>query len=90
MIGASFRYNSMMRNIDNAFYQFESLGVVNGVRRSRNPKGDYVIDMRIGYEVHKGHRVNFIVNNLLNRVYALRPLAPEAPRYFALQYQVQF
>lgn len=90
MIGVSFRYNSMMRNIDNAFYKFESLGVVNGVGRSRNPKGDYVFDMRIGYEVHKGHRVNFIVNNLLNRVYALRPLAPEAPRYFALQYQVQF
>lgn len=90
MIGASLRYNSMMRNIDNAFYQFESLKVVNGVGRSRNPKGDFVIDFRIGYEVHKGHRVNFIVNNLLNRVYALRPLSPEAPRYFALQYNVQF
>lgn len=90
LIGASFRYNSMMRNIDNAFYDFEALGVLKGVDASRNKKGDYVIDFRVGYEVHKGHKVNFIVNNVLNRVYALRPLAPEAPRYFCLQYQVQF
>lgn len=89
LIGASFRYNSMMRNVDNAFYTFKSFGIT-GIDESRHKKGDYVIDARIGYEVHTGHKVNFIVNNLLNRVYALRPLAPEAPRYFCLQYQVQF
>ena len=90
MVGASFRYNSMMRNIDNAFYTLEGLGILKGVDESRHKKGDYVIDARIGYEVHPGHKVNFIANNILNRVYALRPLAPEAPRYFCLQYQVQF
>lgn len=90
MVGVSFRYNSVMRNIDNAFLMFEALGVVQGVSKSRNPKGDYVFDARIGYEVHTGHRVNFIVNNILNRRYSIRPLAIEAPRYFCLQYQVQF
>lgn len=89
-VGLSFRYNSMMKNIDNAFYFLEAAKQVSGVDASRNPKGDWVMDARIGYEVHKGHKVNFIANNIFNRVYAIRPLAPEAPRYFALQYQVQF
>lgn len=90
MVGVSFRYNSMMRNIDNAFYLFESIGVLKGVNESRHKNGDYVFDARIGYEIHKGHKVNFIVNNIFNRIYSLRPLSPEAPRYFCLQYQVQF
>lgn len=90
MIGVSFRYNTMMRNIDAAFITLENLNYINGVSRSRNPNGDYVFDARIGYEVHNGHKVNFIVNNIANRQYSLRPLAPEAPRYFCLQYQVQF
>lgn len=90
MIGVSCRYNSMMRNIDAAFLTLEGAGFINGVSRSRNPNGDYVFDARIGYEVHTGHKVNFIVNNIANRQYSLRPLAPEAPRYFCLQYQVQF
>ena len=89
MVGVSCRYNSMMKNVDNAFYLFKAFGI-NGIDESRHKNGDYVLDARIGYEVHKGHRVNFIVNNVLNRVYALRPLAPEAPRYFCLQYAVQF
>jgi len=89
MVGVSCRYNSMMKNVDNAFYLFKAFGIT-GIDESRTKGGDYVFDARIGYEVHPGHKVNFIVNNVANRVYALRPLAPEAPRYFCLQYSVQF
>jgi len=90
--GVSARYNSFMRNVDNIFLVFDDLNVLNGVHESRqwHRKGDYVIDLRAAYQVHQGHRVSLIVNNILNRAYSLRPLSVEAPRQFIVQYQVQF
>jgi iron complex outermembrane receptor protein len=91
--GYSFRYNSHMQNIDVAFEELESQfpTLFNpGIQEWRNThtKGDYVMDARIGYQF-KNSNLSFVVNNFLNRLYSIRPLAIEDPRNFAIQYSIQ-
>lgn len=91
MIGASVRYNSFMKNVDKIFIALDPI-LNYGLNdfRNKNNKGDYVIDARIGLDVAKHSRFSFIVNNVLNRVYTLRPLDIAQPRTFAIQYQLKF
>lgn len=92
MAGLSVRYNSYMRNIDNVFLLFEDLGVISGLRSSRNEsrKGYTILDARLGYTVAKRHRISLICNNLTNQMYFLRPMTMERPRQWLLQYQITF
>jgi outer membrane receptor protein involved in Fe transport len=92
-LGNSWRYNSHMQNIDVAFEQLESQfpnlfnpGIIPW--RETHTKGDYVCDLRLGYEWKK-QRVSLVVNNVLNRVYSMRPLAIEEPRSLFVQYSIQ-
>jgi outer membrane receptor protein involved in Fe transport len=81
-----------MQNIDNAFLELEEFqeatGFNPGIRqwRADHTTGDYVIDLRVGYEIKGRHRLAIVINNLLNREYAIRPLAIEEPRLSMLQY----
>jgi iron complex outermembrane receptor protein len=89
--GISARYNSRMQNIDNAFTDLEAITIANfqpGLIqwRAEHTSGDYVFDLRIGYEIKGKHRLAVIMNNVLNREYAIRPLAIEEPRMTMLQY----
>jgi iron complex outermembrane receptor protein len=89
--GISTRYNSHMQNIDRAFTDLEQLEFANfqpGLTewRAEHTTGDYVVDLRVGYEIHGKHRLAVIMNNALNREYAIRPLAIEEPRMTMLQY----
>ncbi|MDP5075485.1 MAG: TonB-dependent receptor, partial [Flavobacteriales bacterium] len=89
--GISFRANSHMQNIDKAFSQLENYFPTEfnpGINswRANKTKGDYVFDARVGYTFSEKHRIAFIVNNILNREYAIRPLAIEEPRVTMLQY----
>jgi outer membrane cobalamin receptor len=91
-VGTSFRYNSHMQNIDVAFEELESQfpSLFNpGIQQWRNShlKGDFVIDARIGYQF-KNSSLSLVVNNALNRLYSIRPLALEDPRNFAIQYSI--
>jgi outer membrane receptor protein involved in Fe transport len=91
MLGLSGRYNSHMQNIDRAFEDLESSEIANfnpGIRnwRKEHTSGDYVFDVRIGYTFAGKHRVSLIMNNVLNREYAIRPLAIEQPRFTMIQY----
>ncbi len=92
--GNSFRYNSHMQNIDVAFQQLETQfpalfnpGIVPW--RAQHTKGDYVWDMRLGYSWGQ-QKINLVMSNVLNRIYAIRPLAIEEPRSCMLQYSIQF
>ena len=49
-----------------------------------NKKGSLTLDLRTGYSFPKVS-VNFIVKNVTNRLYALRPLYAEPPRTYTLQ-----
>lgn len=91
--GLSFRANSHMQNIDNAFGKLEQQypDLFNpGINawRAVHTKGDYVFDLRLGYTFNEAHRLSLVVNNVLNRVYAIRPLAIEEPRLVMLQYSL--
>ncbi|MFM9986250.1 MAG: TonB-dependent receptor plug domain-containing protein, partial [Flavobacteriales bacterium] len=95
MIGGSVRYNSHMQNIDNAFETLETElpFIFNpGINkwRDENTGGDYVIDARMAWSPSNHHRIALVVNNLLNREYAIRPLAIEEMRITMLQYTLTF
>ena len=86
--GASLRYNDFMKNIDQIFV---ALGTDNGLlpgintARDKFKNGDFIIDMRAGFQINKYTKIGLIVNNLLNREYMTRPATMMPPRTFALQ-----
>jgi len=91
--GLSVRYNSYMKNIDGIFESLDEDGIlVTGVTEWRNEhdKGDAVLDARIGYRFAEKHRVSLIIDNVLNREYAIRPLALEKNRKVVIQLSFQF
>ena len=51
--------------------------------------GNYVMDARVSFQVAEWLKAAFIVNNLLNREYSLRPLKMEQPRTASLQFTVK-
>ena len=92
--GLSVRYNSTMQNIDAIFETLDDEDAfpqaLTGINnwRAEHTKGDMVIDTRIAYTLNESHRVSLIVNNMLNREYAIRPLTIEQPRTTVIQYSV--
>ncbi len=91
--GASIRYNSFMQNIDNAFITLHDLlNVVPDIEKFRqnHNMGDWVMDMRLAVQISKSSKLSFIVNNVANRLYSMRPGKVEAPRSFVVQYNYQF
>lgn len=84
--GVSVRYNSHVRNIDLAFIQFEETGRMGniGVKEwmETHTTGDWITDARLGYQITPQLKAALLVANLTNEVYAIRPLAIEAPRSY--------
>ncbi|HTB07310.1 MAG TPA: TonB-dependent receptor [Bacteroidia bacterium] len=80
-IGGDIRYYSHMQNLDEAFNLF------NGIEqyRAKHTTGTTIYDARIGMQATKQIKVAFIVNNLMNLSYSLRPLKIEPPRTFAIR-----
>jgi outer membrane receptor protein involved in Fe transport len=58
--------------------------------RDRNPKGEWVFDMRAKYNFNDKSNLSFVVKNLFNNDYTTRPGILEAPRNYTLQFQHQF
>lgn len=52
-------------------------------------QGNYVMDARVSYQITGWLKAAFIVNNLLNREYSLRPLKMEQPRTASIQFTVK-
>ncbi|MCG3167605.1 MAG: Vitamin B12 transporter BtuB [Bacteroidia bacterium] len=52
--------------------------------------GTSIVDLRLAYSIKKAHKLAFIVNNLFNEEYALRPLNINAMRMYNLQYTLTF
>ncbi len=93
-VGFSANYNSFPENIPEVFTT--ALGVLDGGRGTfgkyiqEHQKGDWVLDARFGYQVNDILRLGFIVKNLTNYEYALRPGKLEGPRNYTLQMRVTF
>lgn len=96
-LGFGMRYNSFMQNIDDIFEELDEGETLGGIlptgvtqwRKEKN-KGDLVLDMRAGYDFYKEHRISVVVDNLLNREYAIRPLALESTRRILLRLSLSF
>jgi iron complex outermembrane receptor protein len=52
--------------------------------------GDFIPDIRAGYKVNRHFDVGFIVKNLANRFYELRPGKPEPIRNYTVQLRYNF
>ncbi len=87
--GISIRYNSHVRNIDQAFISFERMGQLGDIGieewMAAHTTGDWITDVRVGYALTEQLKASFLVNNLSNEVYAIRPMAIEAPRNFQVR-----
>lgn len=56
---------------------------------NNTPGGNYVMDARVSFQVAEWLKAAFIVNNMLNRSYSLRPLKMEQPRTASIQFTVK-
>jgi outer membrane receptor protein involved in Fe transport len=88
LFGGSFRFNSFMENIDDTFYRLDKFILNYGLAdfRDNHRAGDYVIDIRTSYQLTPSSKISLVMANLLNRTYSLRPMFPEPPRSFIVQY----
>lgn len=89
-LGGSWRYFSPMQNIDKTFYIIEPV-LHSGIENYRNEHntGINIFDARFGLELTKKMKLAFVVNNVFNISYSLRPLKIESPRTFAVQVLVK-
>ena len=80
-IGISGRYYTNIENIDAAFE-----GSIPGVKayREHQPKDNWIFDARIGWQIIKILRCNFIVKNVLNEEFMTRPADLQAPRTYSI------
>jgi iron complex outermembrane receptor protein len=85
-IGGSWRYYTYMQNIDLTFYRLEPV-LHSGIEkyRDKHHADTHIFDARLGVDVTKNLKIAFVVNNVMNLSYSLRPLKIESPRTFALQ-----
>lgn len=95
--GLNVRFYSFMENIDPIFEAENPLSpsgedIIPGLKRYRdeNKDGDWVWDFNLGYSVNKHSTFQFIVKNIVNNAYTIRPALPETPRTFVVQYSGQF
>ena len=83
-----------MQNIDKIFTEplinegipgvFDGIPGINDARE-KFKDGDFIIDIRVGYQINKNIRLGVIINNLLNREYMSRPANMMPQRTFAMQ-----
>ncbi|MFI5172999.1 MAG: TonB-dependent receptor domain-containing protein [Chitinophagales bacterium] len=85
--GADINYYSLMENLDVIYISF-----IPGIQeyRAEHLKGDWIVDARVGYSFSQNSKIQFLVKNMFNRMYALRPAKYDAPRNFTIQYQIKF
>jgi outer membrane receptor protein involved in Fe transport len=90
-VGGTYRYYSYMKNVDKIFYQVDPLFGWGAVEfRNANNKGDHIFDVRAAVDLTQHIKLGFVMTNVANHVYALRPLKVNAPRATQLQLTIQF
>ena len=87
-LGISMKFSSYMKNVDTIFVT----SIIPGAARAReeNSSGNFIWDLRFGYEFNKHFKVNAIVNNLFNHEMMTRPADIRPPRLFMMQVNYRF
>ncbi|HRG85590.1 MAG TPA: TonB-dependent receptor [Chitinophagales bacterium] len=93
-IGATCNYNSFMEAVDAAFVDpiipAINLYIIDGLQqyRDEHADGDWIVDIRLAYNINSSSEVSLLCNNVLNREYSSRPAMMDAPRNFTLKYSL--
>ncbi|MBI1267546.1 MAG: TonB-dependent receptor [Cryomorphaceae bacterium] len=94
LVGLSYRFQSAIQNIDEAFIFVDSIDpTINwGIEKwlDEHTEGIHIFDARLGYFITESQRISIIVQNVTNLEYAIRPLSIESPRLTTLQYTIKF
>lgn len=98
----SFMENIDRRFVQSIYHEYNSLPYINfdaidatyilpglPAYREKHKNGDWIHDMRMSYQLTKELKMSFIINNLFNREYTLRPGDVRPPRLFMLQLMVK-
>lgn len=80
--GVNVRYNSFVQRIDQLF-EVAIPGVA--AYRQRDNQGDWLFDVRLGYDLHEKLQANLIVRNLTNEAYMIVPGNIGAARHYLIQ-----
>lgn len=93
-VGATLNYGSIPEKIPALFKAasvviFGNLNELDEYVRAR-PNGDFFMDMRMGMNINDHFKIGFIVKNVTNRLYMLRPGKPEPLRNYTLQLRYTF
>lgn len=93
-LGLSCQYNSFMEAIDDAFQNLPGLGIpiVPGIKeyREAHNKGNTIFDARLSYKINEHAKLAFLVKNIFNIEYAIRPGLLEAPRNYTFRMDYDF
>ena len=86
LVGIDFRYYSKIEKVDPLF-----TGLIPGVSdylatRSGN---EYIFNLRLAYDFKQFGQLSLILNNALNREYALRVARMDPPRNLSIQYRLR-
>lgn len=89
LIGTTINYYSYMENVD---YVFIDYGLPPGLQdfRLEHVNGDWIFDARAAYDFTPHFRLQFMVKNIFNREYALRPAKTDAPANYTLLFKYTF
>lgn len=86
--GTNMRYYSFMDKVDLVFGL--AIPDIQQYRNTLNNNGEFVVDVRSFYRFNEKVKVGFLIRNLFNNDYQLRPAKPDAPRTFTLQGNFKF
>lgn len=105
VFGTHVHYNSFMENIDELFesgafnaevqdiFYYADANIYDmGIKKSRERlnSGDLLVDVRISSKFAKNLTAQFLVENVFNREYQIRPGSIGAPRLFSIKLMAQF
>lgn len=93
-VGATFNYGTTPEKIPALFKQasfifFHNVNALNDYI-AKHPDGDFYMDIRAGMSINDHFKIGFIVKNVTNRLYQLRPGKPEPLRSYTLQLRYTF
>lgn len=83
-LGTTMYYNSFMESFDDVLYVFD----VATYYKNRQPqRGDFILDVRMAYQVTEQAKISFIVKNATNLAYSNRPGMMNSPISFTVQFR---
>jgi outer membrane receptor protein involved in Fe transport len=93
-LGATFNYGSIPEVVPGFYKTIANVifGDINALEKyiGGRTKGDFFMDIRMGMKFNDRYSMGFIIKNVTNRYYSLRPGKPEPLRNFTMQFRYNF